>query len=238
MSRSGCSMSSTVEPHGWISSTPACTSADQAVEIVDGDAASLAVVVDADDADALAGARARRASGRSSCSPTPSGQRSSASGRPTTCGAIQSPDLGVVVGQPLLGDAGVRPVDAVGMGEPDAGDASARAVSEAGLPTAVLARCACRIRGLGAWRLAHDLARRLVLAQALEGGVAQDAVAVQPRNSTSATSSRLDPAHAARASSRRQLVANGLSSMRRALEPRDTDRCDRWRVKPVPTRPA
>ena len=29
------------------------------------------------------------------------------------------PDLGIIVGEPLLGDAGVRPVDPVGMGEPD-----------------------------------------------------------------------------------------------------------------------
>ena len=51
------------------------------------------------------------------CPLAPSGQRTSASTRPATCGRIQSQTCGVVFGQHLLGDAGVFPIDPVGMGE-------------------------------------------------------------------------------------------------------------------------
>ena len=80
-----------------------------------------------------------------------------------------APDLGVVLRQALLGDAGVGPVDPVGMGQLDRG--------------------ARRRLGAAATRFADDLAGVLVLAQAAEGGMAQDSgLPVQPRNSTSATS--------------------------------------------------
>ena len=65
-----------------------------------------------------------------------------------------APDLGIVLREPFLRDARIRPVDPVGMGQLDGGpEASALAWSRR--------------------RFAHDLARRLVFAQAAERGVAQ-----------------------------------------------------------------
>jgi hypothetical protein len=64
-----------------------------------------------------------------------------------------APDLGVVLGQALLGNADIGPVDPIGMGQLDP-DARRRL-------------------GAAANRLADDLTRVFVLAQTAEGGVAQ-----------------------------------------------------------------
>ena len=129
------------------------------------------------------------------------------------------PDLGVVVGEALLGDAGVRPVDAVGMGQAD-----------------------LRLRGWGRLflfgrRLADDLARRLVLAQTAEGGVAQDAVGGPGAELDLGDELGLDPDDAARRVGgqllRRRARTCGCSGSSRATRSRATSR-----LKPVPTRPA
>ena len=67
------------------------------------------------------------------------------------------PDGGIIIGEALFGDAGLRPEHAVGMGETHVRVGRLR-----------LAR-----RRLGDRFLAHDVARVLVFAQALEGGLAQ-----------------------------------------------------------------
>ena len=73
-------------------------------------------------------------------------------------GFYQRPGLGVIVGQALLGDAGVGPIDAIGMGQRDA------------------ARRTFRRGVCGHGRLADNLVRRLVVAQALKGRLAHEAV--------------------------------------------------------------
>ena len=128
------------------------------------------------------------------------------------------PDLGVVVGEALLGDAGVRPVDPVGMGQAD-----------------------LRLRGgrLGALgrRLADDLARRLVLAQPAEGGVAQDAVGGPGAELDLGDELGLDPDDAARRVGG-QLLGERRGLAARAARAARPGRAATARLKPVPTRPA
>ena len=84
---SGFSMSPSLAPQTWISSTEACTSDEQPLEVLDGEQLLAAVGI----------ARARTMCSlmpaqacfwKKQPASTPPGQRTSASGRSTTCGAI------------------------------------------------------------------------------------------------------------------------------------------------------
>ena len=207
MIRSGCSRSSSVEPQGWISSTPACTRPISPASRRSRSADRPPRPRGRRSSGSLVAAPARRASGRSTAPAIPvraAHQRE----RPVRQMRPIRGQLGIVVGEALLGDARLRPVDPIGMGE-------------------LHRRLRCRHRLVAhrrpapACRLAHDPSA-LVLAQAAEGGVAQR-VAGPARNSTSATSSAPPSAPPRRVG--RQLLARTAHLVRRQrLQPLRTDR--------------
>ena len=112
---SGFSMSSSLAPQTWISSTEACTSDKQPLHVLDGKHL-LAVlrVARADDvlADAGPGMLLEEAALLDAAGAAHQRQRPV-----DDVGRDPGPDLGVELGQPLLGDAGIGPQHAVGMGQ-------------------------------------------------------------------------------------------------------------------------
>ena len=170
------------------------------------------------------------ASGRRTCPSTPSGQRLTVSARPCRCASIDVRDSGVEIDHVALGEA--APADTA----PCRGStASARGLRPSSSPSWRPARDRQRVDALVRAGLRSALALRspgvgvvgatssrttslgrLVLAQALVGGVAQAAGAPSTRvNSISATSSRLAEAPPRAAAARRPLNGELSRSQRR-----------------------
>src|SRR5262249_19663610 len=98
-------------------------------------------------------------------------------------------DLGVEFGEALLGDAGVRPQDALGMGEAHAGEVRLG-----------------RRSGLGRAGFERDVFCRHVLAQALVGGLADEALLGPATELALADELGLRPAHGLLGTDRQRLA--------------------------------
>ena len=205
---SGCSRSSSVDCQVWTLERRALDEGDQPRQAVDGDERIVVVVLGIEEgqdllAVALPGMLLEEALALGSARAAQQRHRPVDHER-----RHPRPDLGIVVGQPLLGDADVGPVDAIGMGE-------------------LHLRPRLRL-GLDGTALADDLARRLVVAQAAEGGMAQDARrrsrrGTRPRRRASG----FDPDARPRTASVPRLLGEGLRSCARAASA----------ARPAPRRP-
>ena len=213
---SGRSQSVTVDPQGWISSAADCTSAispskSRMLISASGSVGSLTRTI-------LRLSPFQACFWKNVCPPIPSGQRTSASARPTMKRLHERPSLGVIVGEAFLGDADVGPIDAIGMGQRHA---ALRAFG----------RGVC-----GHGRLTHNLTRRLIIAQALKGRLTQEAVPgpaaeIDLRDEFGPNDSGPDAPPPCVSG-----LANGLDRMRIASS-RANSASATPEEKPVPTRP-
>ena len=180
---SGFSMSASVAPHTWISSTEACTSDSRPSRSGDGEDL-LAVLRIARAHDVIAHPRPGVLLEEAGVL-DPAGTAHQRQRPVDDVGRDPRPQLGVELGEPLLGDAGRRPQHPVGVRERDRQLGYAALASRWSLARTTSATSLSALSPLNtAWRTIPS--------------------AVQPRSSTSATSERLHPAHVAPAFRRRR----------------------------------